>query len=519
VPGIRDAADNYDKIYHALVTARESLESVITRRFSDQMISDAVDQTRSDATSVKQALERVSGRYNVVAKELRDYAIVLERTQNEADQAESDAQNADAAFDSASQQLNTYAPKVAGLTKTQTAYNNYTGDPDSAPSQDAVDANQRDLARAKDALRQADADKRAAESKLRAAREKLDKAIADRNIAAEDAANIIWAQINGDGQNDTWWDTWGKHVADFLASIVTDFVNAIAALKDALLDLVAALEDLATLLVLVMSGRLSLSEALLGFAECMTRVLKAVAAIGGSIAAICGTLGLVLGWVPGLGQALFAIGTLAKCTQLVINTGFAVAEGLATGHWDSLMRTGLDAAVFGVGLLLRGVRVGATDKALPALGRKLFESGAYQSMSIQGMENLSRLTQVGINAGFAYAKKGVGILADAAETPLGIAEAYNPGLASHTQPASFSPFPGHISPLSPLSNAATATIHSIPTLGPISVSTTARGEAMSEAQRANIVTSVMTEFHNPCTSFTVPSFEIAPANLVLGGVH
>jgi hypothetical protein len=89
-----------------------------------------------------------------------------------------------------------------------------------------------------------------------------------------------------------------------------------------------------------------------GFVEDIVPALKAIADIAGAIAAVCGILSLVVGWVPIIGQALAGIlGTIALIAGLV--SFLCNLTLLATGH-GGVWAVVLDAvglATFGIGRL------------------------------------------------------------------------------------------------------------------------------------------------------------------------
>lgn len=72
----------------------------------------------------------------------------------------------------------------------------------------------------------ADADEAAAQGRVAAQKEIIDRAVSERDIAAERAIEIINGAC-GDGLADSWWDDWGKAITQWIAKIC-EIVSGIA---------------------------------------------------------------------------------------------------------------------------------------------------------------------------------------------------------------------------------------------------------------------------------------------------
>ena len=72
----------------------------------------------------------------------------------------------------------------------------------------------------------ADADEAAAQERIAAQKEIIDRAVSERDIAAERAIEIIDGAC-GDGLADSWWDDWGKAITQWIAKIC-EIVSGIA---------------------------------------------------------------------------------------------------------------------------------------------------------------------------------------------------------------------------------------------------------------------------------------------------
>ena len=64
----------------------------------------------------------------------------------------------------------------------------------------------------------ADADEAAAQERVAAQKEIIDRAVSERDIAAERAIEIINGAC-GDGLADSWWDDWGRAITQWIAKI------------------------------------------------------------------------------------------------------------------------------------------------------------------------------------------------------------------------------------------------------------------------------------------------------------
>jgi len=351
VAGIRDAAEHYRKINQALTTARQSLEVIITGKLTNGMISQSVDAIRDKATTVKNNLAAISGRYSVVANELHTYADALDRAQTQADEAEGDAQNAQTAIDSAQLRITVIGPKLDILRQSQPT------DPDEVLKKTT------DLTKNNRLLSDAQADKAQAMARKNDAAEKLNRAIRDRDNAAAAAATAIRRQINSDGQNDTFWDTWSSKAASIIESIIRQHITALNAASPGLISLVASLLDFVRTAFGQFAGTISSKEYNDRFKKAGIIVLTKVSSISGIIASNCNDLSLALMFapVPGARVASLALGIAGgavSLTQVLAEGWMAVAEGSGSVHWDRMKEAAIEAALGTIGIKVARVSVG-----------------------------------------------------------------------------------------------------------------------------------------------------------------
>lgn len=146
------------------------------------------------------------GRYREAGGALEEYAGALDR-------AQSDSLNALAAAKSAqadAMEARTRAERMRASAE------EYPADGDAGD----------DRARYMRLAGAADADEAAAQGRVAAQKEIIDRAVSERDIAAERAIEIINGAC-GDGLADSWWDDWGKAIAQWIAKIC-EIVSGIA---------------------------------------------------------------------------------------------------------------------------------------------------------------------------------------------------------------------------------------------------------------------------------------------------
>lgn len=162
--------------------------------------------------------------------------------------------------------------------------------------------------------------KDAAEAALKQARADLDKAKDIRDEAAKAAAKSIRHAINNDGLKDGTWDKFKDWVHD----------NA--------------------------------------------DIISKVADIAGWIATACGTLSLLVGWIPVIGQALAGIlGTIALIATVVSLVAHLMLALAGEGSWFDVAMDVVGLATFGIG---RGALAGA--KAASSGTKSMARSAAFR---------------------------------------------------------------------------------------------------------------------------------------------
>lgn len=394
-PELQDASRDYERIREALVQAQEELDKVITRDFNQEMTSTSVDEVRTAAKTVKEALGKIAGRYYVAANHLSNYAEELASAQAIADEAEREAQNAQAALDeawdikrsaerrrdTAQSTVNSYLRSLTSQEKLLNQMTSYSGDPDSAPPQWKIDQATRDtsrtttnlnnarqdLSRSQREIRDAEADIRAAEAKINDARAKLHEAEQRRNAAARNAAQKIRSQINNDGQNDTWWDNWGSKIVDFIAGIASWVAETVGRVLEGLVKILEAYIKLQQLLADILLGKLSLAEIVAGLDEVFTTFMEGLSSLAEGIAAICGVIALVCTFLPIPGARIVAglaslVGTIATAAKNVANISLGIRTALKTGDLGelktALFGASIDIVLFGAGKVLGSVSKG-----------------------------------------------------------------------------------------------------------------------------------------------------------------
>lgn len=171
----------------------------------------------------------------------------------------------------------------------------------------AVGAPPADHSHLEAAARRADDDVTTAESKLKWCRDEVDAAVEDRDCAARTARNLISPVLKSNGLDDGWRDDVSKFVAT-------------------------------------------------------------LAKWAGAIAAACGVLALLVGWIPIIGQALAAVlGAIALVAGIIslIANAFLASNGY--GDWSAVVLDAIGVASFGIGrAVLKGSQAaykGATAAA------------------------------------------------------------------------------------------------------------------------------------------------------------
>lgn len=78
-------------------------------------------------------------------------------------------------------------------------------------------------------------------------------------------------------------------------------------------------------------------------------VMKVVADVAGAIAAVCGVLALLVGWIPVVGQALAAVlGTVALVASIVSLLANLTLKALGKGAWRDVLLDAVSVATFGL---------------------------------------------------------------------------------------------------------------------------------------------------------------------------
>lgn len=226
------------------------------------------------------------GRYREAGGALEEYAGALDR-------AQSDSLNALAAAKSAqadAMEARTRAERMRASAE------EYPADGDAGD----------DRARYMRLAGAADADEAAAQGRVAAQKEIIDRAVSERDIAAERAIEIINGAC-GDGLADSWWDDWGKAITQWIAKIC-EIVSGIAGV-----------------LALLVSWVPVVGQALAAF-------LGALSAVTGVIAALANTVLAMAGEQTWL-DAVISVGFAALgCVGLGGLRGVGGLRGLASGY-------------------------------------------------------------------------------------------------------------------------------------------------------------------------------------------
>ena len=207
VPGdpvvVRQGALDYQRMADSIASCAQALRSLDAGGSRGSQAVAALLETRDDLLDKVGAAE---GRYREAGGALEEYAGALDR-------AQSDSLNALAAAKSAqadAMEARTRAERMRASAEEYPADGN-GGD---------------DRARYMRLAGAADADEAAAQGRVAAQKEIIDRAVSERDIAAERAIEIINGAC-GDGLADSWWDDWGKAITQWIAKIC-EIISGIA---------------------------------------------------------------------------------------------------------------------------------------------------------------------------------------------------------------------------------------------------------------------------------------------------
>ena len=179
----------------------------------------------------------------------------------------------------------------------------------------------------------ADTDEAAAQGRVAAQKEIIDRAVSERDIAAERAIEIINGAC-GDGLADSWWDDWGKAITQWIAKIC-EIISGIAGV-----------------LALLVSWVPIVGQALAAF-------LGALSAVTGVIAALANTVLAMAGEQTWL-DAVISVGFAALgCVGLGGLRGVAASARAMAGARDAWAAAGGLRGVGGLRGLASGYRAGA----------------------------------------------------------------------------------------------------------------------------------------------------------------
>ena len=137
----------------------------------------------------------------------------------------------------------------------------------------------------------ADADEAAAQGRVAAQKEIIDRAVSERDIAAERAIEIINGAC-GDGLADSWWDDWGKAITQWIAKIC---------------------------------------EIVSGIAGVLALLVSWVPIVGQALAAFLGALSAVTGVIAALANTVLAMAGEQTWLDAVISVGFAALGCVGLG--------------------------------------------------------------------------------------------------------------------------------------------------------------------------------------------
>lgn len=211
------------------------------------------------------------GRYREAGGALEEYAGALDR-------AQSDSLNALAAAKSAQADA---MDARARAERMRASAEEYPADGDGGD----------DRARYMRLAGAADADEAAAQGRVAAQKEIIDRAVSERDIAAERAIEIINGAC-GDGLADSWWDDWGKAITQWIAKIC---------------------------------------EIVSGIAGVLALLVSWVPIVGQALAAFLGALSAVTGVIAALANTVLAMAGEQTWLDAVISVGFAALGCVGLG--------------------------------------------------------------------------------------------------------------------------------------------------------------------------------------------
>ena len=211
------------------------------------------------------------GRYREAGGALEEYAGALDRAQSESLNALAAAKSAQAD----AMEARTRAERMRASAE------EYPADGDGGD----------DRARYMRLAGAADADEAAAQGRVAAQKEIIDRAVSERDIAAERAIEIINGAC-GDGLADSWWDDWGKAITQWIARIC---------------------------------------EIVSGIAGVLALLVSWVPIVGQALAAFLGALSAVTGVIAALANTVLAMAGEQTWLDAVISVGFAALGCVGLG--------------------------------------------------------------------------------------------------------------------------------------------------------------------------------------------
>lgn len=293
---VEQVGRHYRQVAHAIETAAKKLREIAEH---PDMRSDAVDEFRKTANEVADKISKAHERYDGVGAALIEYAQPLREAQALSLQALGEAKDAEAAQLSANRAVDSAARAVSTV-------------PVGADTSDARSAHARALGAA-DAAGQA----------LAVAFDKVERARANRDAAADRAKARVEDVKDSGGLNDGWRD------------------------------------DLAG-------------------------VVKSIVKIADIVAVVCGLLALLVGWIPVIGQALAAIlGTIALIAAIISLLGNLYLKSTGYADWSDVAWSALGVAAFGVGRIasagFRSASGGVRGGSRLAAGRLAAQSSSARA--------------------------------------------------------------------------------------------------------------------------------------------
>ena len=233
------------------------------------------------------------GRYREAGGALEEYAGALDRAQSDSLNALAAAKSAQAdAMDRAqSDSLNALATAKSAQADAMEARTRAERMRASAEEYPADGDGGDDRARYMRLAGAADADEAAAQGRVAAQKEIIDRAVSERDIAAERAIEIINGAC-GDGLADSWWDDWGRAITQWIAKIC---------------------------------------EIISGIAGVLALLVSWVPIVGQALAAFLGALSAVTGVIAALANTVLAMAGEQTWLDAVISVGFAALGCVGLG--------------------------------------------------------------------------------------------------------------------------------------------------------------------------------------------